>query len=112
MDTDEIFKLLSKPLAIQILKTIWCREGVGFDELITDFKKSQTDLYSVLLSLIESGLIFYSLKKYELNPLGRGIMEAINIIEDAVQGKDIVVFDISGPEGEKVIKYIDNIIQN
>lgn len=112
MDTDQIFKLLSIPLAPEILKTIWCNQGIGFNDLSSQFKISQTDLYSVILQLTEYGLIFYGSEKYNLNPLGRGVMEAINIIEDAVQGKDIVVFDISRPEREKVIEYIDNIVRN
>lgn len=112
MDTDEVFELLSTPLAIEILKVIWFNHGIGFSELTNIFKISQTDLFRVMLQLKEYGLIFYSLKKYQLNALGRGIIEAINMIEDAMQGKDIVVFDISQPQRDRVVEYIDTIAQN
>ena len=69
-------------------------------------------MYGVILELPECGLVFYASNKYLLNPLGRRVMEAINIIEHAVQGEDIIVFDVSRPQREKIIMYIDNIARN
>ena len=113
MDTAQIFELLSIPQSAEILKSIWrSRQGIRFDELKSQLELHPRDLYDVILQLTECGLVFYASDKYELNPIGRGVMEAINIIERAVQGEDIVVFDISQPSTRKVTMYIDNIVQN
>jgi hypothetical protein len=39
-------------------------------------------------------------------------MEAVSILEGAVNGEDIVVFDILHPQQEKVIKFMDSITRN
>lgn len=87
-------------------------QGIEFNELTSQFKLSPTDAYSVILPLAECGLIFYASNGYKLNPLGRTVLEAVSILEGAVNGEDIVVFDISHPQQEKVIKFMDSITRN
>lgn len=62
--------------------------------------------------MAECGLIFYASNRYKLNPFGRTVLEAVSILEGAVNGEDIVVFDISHPQQEKVIKFMDSITLN
>jgi DNA-binding IclR family transcriptional regulator len=101
------------PRAIDILKMIsHGHRGVEFNELISQCQLSATDAYRVILLLAKCGLIFYASNGYELNPLGRTVLEAVSILEGAVKGEDIVVFDISHPEQEKVIKFLDSITRN
>ena len=70
------------------------------------------EAYRVILPLAECGLIFYTSNGYKLNPFGRTVLEAVSILEGAVKGEDIVVFDISHPEQGKVIKFLERITLN
>lgn len=112
-EIDQIFKVLLIPRAVEMLKIISSSDqGMGFNEIINRFGLSSTNAYRVILPLTECGLIFYASERYKLNPLGRGALEAISILEDAVRGEDVVVFDISHPQREKVIELMDNITRN
>lgn len=86
--------------------------GIKFIELTSQSKLSPREAYSVILPSAECGLIFYTSNGYKLNPFGRTVMEAVSILEGAVNGEDIVVFDILHPQQEKVIKFMDSITRN
>ncbi len=101
------------PKAVEILKIISSnKQGVGFNEIISSFRLSSWEAYEAVLPLTERGLIFYALEKYQLNPLGKGVLQAVTILEDAVQGRDVVIYDISGPEEAMASELIDNISRN
>lgn len=109
----EILKTLLLPRAVEMLKVISSNHpGMAFNEIKKRFGLPSTDTYELILPLAECGLIFYSSERYELNPLGRGVLEAISILEGAVNGEDVFVYDISHPQKEKIMEFMDGIARN
>lgn len=114
-DAIELLKLLLLPHAIEILKRINSNPlGVDLDELINSRRITYWAAYETIIPLMQCGLISFDGRKYLLSTLGRGILAAIYMVEGAVQGKDILVFDIDDSEMDKenILQVIESITKN
>jgi hypothetical protein len=115
LDATELLELLLLPYAIEILKLIESNPlGVDLNELIRPWRITYWTAYETIFPLMQYGLIFFKSNKFHLNPLGKGILAAIYMVEGAAQGKDILVFntDDSDEEKENIMQIIDSITKN
>jgi hypothetical protein len=108
LDATELLELLLLPHAIEIRIESNPR-GVDLNELIRPWRITYWTAYETIFPLMQYGLIFFKSNKFLLNPLGKGILAAIYMVEGAAQGKGILVFDTddSDEEKENIMQIID-----
>ena len=85
-------------------------EWLHLSEMMNFLKLSQYELYNIILPMADFCLVFHTPQGYRINPLGKGVLEAISILEDAVGGAEIVLFDISRDKPEKITNTLDRLL--